>query len=97
MTISRSYEDATGERRSRLCGAFKAQAVLERAYSIAGQVMVLRERRGLTQADRAERTGLDQGDIRRIERSSANPTERTLALIGDALGAELRFVERSPT
>ena len=98
MTMSRSYEDATAERRSRLSGAAKAQlAVFERAYSIAGQVTVLRERRGLTQADLAERTGIDQGDISRIERGSANPTERTLARIGDALGAELRFVERSPT
>lgn len=96
--MSRSYEDATAERRNRLSGAAEAQqAVFERAYSIAGQVIVLRERRGLTQADLAERTGIDQGDISRIERGSANPTERTLARIGDALEADLRFVERSPT
>lgn len=95
--MSRSYEDTTAERRSRLSGAGKAQqAVFARAYSIAGQVTVLREHRGLTQEDLAERTGIDQADISRIERGSANPTERTLARIGDALGVELRFVERSP-
>jgi ribosome-binding protein aMBF1 (putative translation factor) len=71
------------------------QAVFERVYSIASQVIALRERGGLTQADLAERTGIDQADISRIERGSANPTERTLSRIGDALGAELRFVERS--
>lgn len=94
--MSRSYEDATAERRDRMSGAAKAQqGVLERAYSIACQVIALRERRGLTQAELAERTGIDQADISRIERGSANPTERTLSRIGEALGAELRFVERS--
>lgn len=94
--MSRSYEDVTAERRSRMSGAAKAQqAVFERAYSIANQVIALRERRGLTQSDLAERTGIDQADISRIERGSANPTERTLSRIGDALRAELRFVERS--
>ena len=94
--MSRSYEDVTAERRSTMSGSAKAQqAVFERAYSIASQVIALRESGGLTQADLAERTGIDQADISRIERGSANPTERTLSRIGDALGAELRFVERS--
>jgi ribosome-binding protein aMBF1 (putative translation factor) len=95
--MSRSYEEVTADRRSRLSGAATAQqGVFERAYNIAGQVIALRERRGLTQADLAELTGIDQADISRIERGSANPTERTLSRIGDALGADLRFVERFP-
>jgi transcriptional regulator with XRE-family HTH domain len=32
--------------------------------------------------------------ITRIERGTANPTEKTLVRIADALGADLRFVER---
>jgi ribosome-binding protein aMBF1 (putative translation factor) len=94
--MSRGYQQATAERRSRLSGAAKShQAVFERTYSIAGQITELRERRGLTQEELAERTGIDQGDISRIERGSANPTERTLNRIADALGADLRFVERT--
>lgn len=96
--MSRSYEQATAERRSRLPGTAKAQqAVFERTYSIAGQITELRERRGLTQEQLAEHTGIDQGDISRIERGSANPTERTLNRIADVLGADLRFVERAST
>ena len=53
------------------------------------------ERRGLTQGDLAKPTGIDQGDISRIERGGANPSEQTLLRIGDALGAELRLVERA--
>jgi transcriptional regulator with XRE-family HTH domain len=37
---------------------------------------------------------MDQGDISRIERGSANPTEKTLIRIADALGAELKLVDR---
>jgi ribosome-binding protein aMBF1 (putative translation factor) len=96
--MSRSYEQATAERRSRLSGTAKAQqAIFERTYSIAGQITELRERRGLTQQQLAEHTGIDQGDISRIERGSANPTERTLNRIADVLGADLRFVERAST
>ncbi|MDA8296246.1 MAG: helix-turn-helix transcriptional regulator [Actinomycetota bacterium] len=94
--MSRSYDQANAERRSRLTGAAKAQQeVFARTYSLAMQVVELRERRGLTQEDLAKRTGIDQGDISRIERGASNPTERTLLRIGDALGAELRFVERT--
>ena len=94
--MSRSYEQATAERRSHLSGAAKAQqSVFERAYSIAGQVIELRERRGLTQKQLAERTGINLGDVSGIERGSANPTERTLNRIAEALGADLRFVERT--
>lgn len=95
--MSRSYEQVSAERRSRLSGAAKAQQeVFQRTYSLAVQVIELRERRGLTQEDLARLTGIDQGDISRFERGASNPTERTLLRIGDALGAELRFVERTP-
>jgi ribosome-binding protein aMBF1 (putative translation factor) len=96
MTMSRSYDDASADRRARMSEAVKRhQARFEHAYDLAMQITELRERRGLTQADLANQTGIDQADISRIERGSANPTERTLTRIADALGAELRFVERS--
>jgi transcriptional regulator with XRE-family HTH domain len=59
------------------------------------QVVELREKRGLTQIQLAERSGIDQGDISRIERGSAMPNEKTLIRIADALSADLMLVPRS--
>jgi transcriptional regulator with XRE-family HTH domain len=58
------------------------------------QVGALREQRGLTQAELAKRSGVDQGDISRIERGETSATTRTLQRIAAALGAEVRLVER---
>jgi XRE family transcriptional regulator, regulator of sulfur utilization len=69
--------------------------VFERAYDIAVQVMELREKRGLTQAQLAERCGVDQADISRIERGATSPTARTLQRIGEALDADLLLVARA--
>lgn len=96
MANGRSYEQASVSRRARMSGAAKwQQAAFEHAYDLAMQIVELRERREMTQVELSQLTGIDQGDISRIERGSANPTERTLAKIADALGAELRLVERS--
>lgn len=57
--------------------------------------MALRDRHGLTQRQLAERCGIDQGDISRIERGSTSPTARTLQRIADALDADLRLVARA--
>jgi transcriptional regulator with XRE-family HTH domain len=65
------------------------------AYDMAVQLMELRERRGMTQIELAAVTGIAQSEISRIERGSANPTEKTLLRIADALGADLRVVERT--
>ncbi len=69
--------------------------VFERAYDIALQVIELREAHGLTQEQLAERCGIDQGDISRIERGSTSPTARTLQRIAEALDADLRLVSRT--
>ena len=61
----------------------------------AMQVVELREKHGLTQIQLAERSGIDQGDISRIERGSAMPNEKTLIRIADALNADLMLVPRS--
>ena len=93
--MSRTYDQTMERRRARLGADAKAQAaVLAKTYDIAMQVVELRELRGLTQAELAERCGIDQGDISRIERGATSPTARTLHRIGDALGADVRLVER---
>lgn len=50
---------------------------------------------GFTQAELAERCGIDQGDISRIERGSTSPTARTLQRIAEALDADVRLVGRA--
>jgi ribosome-binding protein aMBF1 (putative translation factor) len=94
--MPRTYRDVVANRRARLTAeAREQQRVLERAYDIAVQVMELREKHGLTQAQLAERCGIAQADISRIERGATSPTARTLQRIAEALDADLRLVERA--
>jgi ribosome-binding protein aMBF1 (putative translation factor) len=94
--MARSYRDSTAARRSRVAPAAGAdRAVFEQAYDVAMQVVELREKHGLTQAQLAVLSGIDQGDISRIERGATSPTARTLQRVADALGADLRLVARS--
>ncbi len=80
-------------RRARLAPVSEAVGeVFARAYGIAMQIIELRESRGLTQSDLAERCGIDQREISRIERGSTSPTARTLQRIVDAPDSDLRLV-----
>jgi ribosome-binding protein aMBF1 (putative translation factor) len=92
----RNYQDVITARRERVSpDVDERREVLGQAYDVAVQVMQLRERHGLTQAELAERCGVDQGDISRIERGSTSPTARTLQRIAEALDADVRLVERA--
>lgn len=92
--MARNCQDVTATRRERLSPEAKAhREVFEQSYDIATQIIELRERHGLTQSDLAERCGIDQGDISRIERGATSPTARTLQRIAEAIGAEVRLVE----
>lgn len=83
------------KRRTRLGPEAEAQReVFGRAYDIAMQVIALREQAGLTQTQLAERCGVDQADISRIERGSVSPTSRTLQRIAHALGADVKLTAR---
>lgn len=94
--MSRAYDDAVASRRAQLGSeAVEQGEVFAEAYRIAMQVMDLREKHGLTQAQLAQRCGMSQADISRIERGSTSPTTRTLRRIADALDAEVRLVARS--
>ena len=93
--MARTYNDAASGRRAGLSKAGQAQReVFEGAYALAMQVIELREKHGWTQAELSARSGIDQGDISRIERGSAMPNERTLLRIANALHADLRLVSR---
>lgn len=94
--MTRSYDQVMAPRRARQTPAdVTRRAVFEQSYDIAVQIIELRERHGLTQAELAERCGIDQGDISRIERGATNPTTRTLQRIAAALDAEVRLVTPS--
>jgi len=94
--VDRSYQDIVAERRERLAPESAAAGeVFARAYDIAMQIIELRESRGLTQSELAERCGIDQGDISRIERGSTSPTARTLQRIAEALDSDLRLISRA--
>lgn len=93
--MTRSYAEIAADRRARLSPASRAdQAAFERVYDIAAQVIGLREKHGLTQAQLAERCGIDQADISRIERGASSPTSRSLQRIAAALDADVRLVSR---
>lgn len=92
--MTSNYQDVTAARRERFSPEAKThREVFEQSYDIAMQVIELRERHGLTQSELADRCGIDQGDISRIERGATSPTARTLQRIAEAMGAELRLVE----
>jgi transcriptional regulator with XRE-family HTH domain len=58
-------------------------------FRLAGEMLALRKARGLTQRQLAQKTGVNQSEISRIEGGSANPTMSTVAVLLGALGAEL--------
>lgn len=88
-----SHRDITAERRRRLApGAEADRAVFEHAYAVAMQVVELREKHGLTQAQLAELSGIDQGDISRMG-SRGSPPRRPAAQ-GRAVRLPVREVHR---
>lgn len=62
------------------------------AAPVGAALAAIRTDVGLTQTELAARTGVDQGDISRIERGIANPTVVTLDRIGEAVGYKVAWV-----
>ena len=81
------YEDGETVRREDLA--------IHRASSQA--VASARAAAGLSQKQLAERTGIDQADISKIERGIANPSVATLDRIAKALGGKLSISIITPT
>ncbi|MBQ7179382.1 MAG: helix-turn-helix transcriptional regulator [Victivallales bacterium] len=59
---------------------------------ISSQIIRIRNETGLTQKQLAQRTGLTQALISRIENGSSHPTIETLKKIADGLGHRLTIV-----
>lgn len=94
--MAKSYEQISADRRARLePSAAAARDIFEKTYDIAMQIVALREKAGFTQVELAERTGISQADISRIERGATSPTAKTLQRIAEALDAEVRLVAKT--
>ena len=64
----------------------------ERSFDLIGQLLVLRLEAGMTQTELANRSGMRQSEISKIENGRINPTMETLEALGVALGVQLGFI-----
>jgi len=74
----------------------KEYDALEPEYTIIHAMIDARKRSGLTQKELADKTGITQGDISKIERGNANPSLNTLKKLADGMNMTLQLVF-SPT
>lgn len=61
----------------------------DRSVRLAMEVRALREQRGLSQRELAERLGTTQSAVARLEAGHVSPSLPTLDKVADALGVEL--------
>lgn len=64
---------------------------LEPEFSIIQALLDARKTAGLTQKDLAERTGIAQSDISKLENGNANPSLRTLQRLACGMGMRLKL------
>lgn len=76
--------------------AFQAEwEALEPERQIIRAIIEGRERRGLTQQQLAEITGIQQADISRLENGTGNPSLRTLKRLAAGMQLKLEFVPKT--
>ncbi len=72
--------------------AFKAEYdALEPEFAIIQAMVDARKSSGLTQKQLAQRTGIAQADISKLENGNANPSLRTLRRLAAGMGAKLKI------
>jgi len=72
--------------------AFKAEYdALEPEFAIIHAMIDARKASGITQSQLAERAGIAQGDISKIERGIANPSLNTLKRLAAGMDMRLRL------
>ena len=60
-------------------------------FSIIQAIIDARKNSGMTQKDLAEKTGITQGDISRLENGNANPSLKTLQRLAEGMGMTLKL------
>lgn len=72
--------------------AFKAEYdALEPEFSIIQAMIDARKASGLTQKQLAEKTGIAQADISKLESGNANPSLRTLRRLAEGMGMQIKL------
>ncbi len=69
----------------------KEYDALDAEFSIVQTMIDARKVSGLTQKDLAERTGIAQADISKLENGNANPSLKTLQRLADGMGMKLKL------
>ena len=64
---------------------------LEAEFAIKQALIDARKAQGFTQKQLAERTGIDQGDISKLEKGNANPSLKTLNRLAKGLNMKLKI------
>lgn len=71
---------------------FKAEYdALEPEFSIIQAMIDARKACGLTQKQLADKTGIAQSDISKLENGNANPSLRTLRRLAEGMGMQIRL------
>lgn len=82
-----SFEESASRRERRIYEERRAQ------YAFANLIIERRKALNLTQGDLAERSGISQPEISRIESGKVNPTIGTLGRLADGLMARVGLIE----
>ena len=64
---------------------------LEPEYAIMKAMLEARIESGMTQKELADRSGITQADISRLENGNGNPSIRTLKRLANAMGKNLKI------
>jgi ribosome-binding protein aMBF1 (putative translation factor) len=88
--ISRSSWSEVRRRRIEKPAARAGYENARLAYEVGRQIRELREARGVSQRQLAERMGTTQSVIARLEAGGTKPSLSTLERVANALGASLR-------
>ena len=77
----------------------KEYTAIQPEMEIIRTLIKARKKQNLTQADLAMRTGINQGDISRLERGNRNPSLNMLKKLADGLNMSLHieFTPKAPT
>lgn len=89
MSKRRAWNELRTERLAHV-EARQAYDTAMRAFSIGEEVRRLRSHRGLSQQELAERMGVSQSVVARLEAGGVEPRLRTLDRVAQALGVELQ-------
>ena len=64
---------------------------IEPEFAIIQAMIDARKNAGMTQKELAERTGIAQGDISKLETGRANPSLKTLQRLAEGMGMRLKL------